>query len=189
MKKIRFKKKKFIRIVAAIVGFVLLVGAMSFIGKKTNGFADDITLEALTQRDVNPDNLYTYDSVLDTVKETSNTGLGFTLEVKNDGTIIVDGKYRDTEEAMLPLAKVHLEPGTYTMTTGASTSVYDAYFALYTSTEESSLVGTFDFDNQVEITTEGDYYIFVGIAPETEFNNQTFRPVIVEGTEAGEFYA
>ena len=189
MKKIRFKKKKFTRIVAAILGFVLVVGAVSFIGKKTNGFADDITLESLLQRDLNPDNLYTYDSVLDMVKETSNTGLGFTVEVKKDGSIVANGKYRGEETALLPIAKVHLEAGVYTMTTGANTNQFEYFLALSSSHQESGVVGYFDFENTVTIETEGDYYILCGVAPETEFNNNVLRPVIVKGTEAGEFYA
>ena len=54
-------KKTLIRGVALIVAFVAVVGAVSFIGRKTNGTFEDITLETLTRKDLNEDNLYNAD--------------------------------------------------------------------------------------------------------------------------------
>lgn len=183
----RKTKKTLIRAVAVMLGFVLLIGAVSFIGKKTNGFADDITLEALTKRELNPDNLYTYDTIPESMLNTSNTGLGFTVEVLDDGSFILDGKYEGTEALAVPGAVLHLEAGEYTLTSGTSTSRYSVYLKL------SAVSGTdswaFDFENPITVATEGDYVISISIEPGTEFDNKHFYPVVVKGDEPGEYFA
>lgn len=189
----RKTKKTLIRAVAALLGFVLVVGALSFIGKKTNGFADDITIDALTKRDLNPDNLYTADLLLFETNFKQNTGIGFTIEPNEDGSFVLDGKCSSTETETFPLATVDLEEGTYTLTSGAATSMYGVslYLEPTTGPAEDGMI-PFDFggvNGTVDTITAGKYYIVLSVAPETELDDVHFYPVIVKGDEAGEFYA
>ena len=189
----RKTKKTLIRAVAALLGFVLVVGAVSFIGKKTNGFADDITIDALTKRDLNPDNLYTADQLLFEANGKQKTGAGLTIAVNDDGSFVLDGKCSATETELIPFATVDLEEGTYTLTSGAATSKYGAslYLTPTTGATEDNTI-PFDFggvNGTVDTITAGKYYIMLSVAPETELDDVHFYPVIVKGDEAGEFYA
>lgn len=189
----RKTKKTLIRAVAALLGFVLVVGAVSFIGKKTNGFADDITIDALTKRDLNPDNLYTADQLLFETNGKQNTGAGYTIEVNEDGSFVLDGKCSATETVVIELGIVDLEEGTYTLTSGAATSMYGASLYLVPTTDatEDNVI-PFDFggvNGTIEAIPAGEYYIVLSVAPETELDDVHFYPVIVKGDEAGEFYA
>ena len=189
----RKTKKTLIRAVAALLGFVLVVGAVSFIGKKTNGFADDITIDALTKRDLNPDNLYTADQLLFEANGKQNTGAGFTIEVNEDGSFVLDGKCSATETELIPFATVDLEEGTYTLTSGAATSKYGVSLYLRPTTGATE-DNTFPFDfggvnGTIDTIAAGKYYIMLSVAPETELDDVHIYPVIVKGDEAGEFYA
>lgn len=184
----RKTKKTLIRAVAALLGFVLVVGAVSFIGKKTNGFADDITIDALTKRELNPDNLYTPDCLDEGFVGVVNTGLGFSADAKDDGSFVLDGKYEGEEEFLYPFASIELEAGTYTLTSGTETSMYSVYLTL----TGGSSTKCFDFggiNGTVTIDTAATYELALNIVPGAEFDGKEFYPVIVKGDEAGEFYA
>ena len=183
----RKTKKNLIRGLAFVLGLAAVIGAVSFIGKKTNGFADDITLEALTQRDLNPDNLYTYDLIPKEMLNIGNTGYGFSVTVEKDGSFVLDGKYEGEEAVTIPGAVIHLEAGEYTMTSGTSTGLYSIYLQL--SNADGTKTWNFDFGNPITVPEDGDYKVLIHIEPDAEFKNKHFYPVIVKGDEAGDFYA
>ena len=190
----RKTKKTLVRAVAVVLGFVLVVGAVSFIGKKTNGFADDITLDALTQRDLNKDNLYTVDAL---TIETYDAGTGIVIEKENDGVLVLDGKLGGETAADIKVGSIDLKKGTYSLTTGANgkgsgVGQYSTY--MYLTADNGTTKLAFDFggtatDGVFEIATADSYDIYIHVEPDVDFNDKHFYPTIIEGDETGAFYA
>lgn len=176
--------------IVVILAFAACIGTVSFIGKKTNGFMDDITIDALTQRDLNEDNLYKADLL--TIGETYNPGNGITLKTKSDGVIILDGKLGGDTAVDIKVASIDLAAGTYTFTTDAKTGLYSAY--MYATADNGTTKLAFDFggnnaDGTFELAATSSYDIYIHVEPDVAFNDLDFCPTIVTGDEAGEFYA
>ena len=182
-------KKSLIRVGAAALAFVLAIGALSFIGKKTGGFTDDVTIENLTKKELNEDNLYTAESL--TIKK-YNTGAGIVVDTEDDGVIVLDGKLGGETALDIKVGSVDLQAGTYTMSTNANTGTYSAY--MYVTADNGTTKLAFDFggvdtDGVFEIATADTYDLYIHIEADVDFNHVHFMPTIVEGDEAGEFYA
>lgn len=162
--------------------------AVSFIGKITNGFQTD--LKDATLRDRNESNLLTGKYTETGWKDDSyNVGDGYKLTAAKDGTITINGEYTGSSaSATVVLEKVTLSAGTYTLS-GAPNGGNQTYLikAVYGGTETvadfGSTGGTFTLTSSEPVTIQlvlfGDF----------EFNNVKIRPVLVDGSEAGDFYA
>ena len=183
-------KKTLIRGVALIVAFVAVVGAVSFIGRKTNGTFEDITLETLTRKDLNEDNLYNADLL---TIEKYNAGTGITIDAETDGVLVLDGKLGGENAADIKVGTIDLKKGTYTLSTGANgIGQYSVY--MYLTADNGTTKLAFDFggvgtDGVYEIATADSYDIYIHVEADKEFKDKHFYPTIVEGEEKGDFYA
>lgn len=173
-------KKSTLRIIAIILGVVLLGGVIAF---STGLFAvDEDKQDEYFGRKVNEDNLYTVEclELYDT-----NDGDGISVDVdekkggiKLNGTANVDKTYT--------VGTVTVPAGTYTLTAcdGASRA------GVYVTASAGSTTYNFDFtpDNTVQISEEVTLTITIHVAEDAELNNVWILPVIVEGDEAADFY-
>lgn len=174
-------KKSTLRIIAIILGVTLVFGAIGF---ATGLFSvDEDKQDDYFGRKVNEDNFYTIEC-LELVD--SNDGDGITVDVdekkggvKLNGVANVDLTY--------DVGTVTLPAGTYTLT--ACDSASNA--GIYVTATAGSTEYKFDFTpaNTITLAEETTLTITIHIAEETELHNVWVLPVIVEGDEAGEYYA
>lgn len=183
-------EKNNVKIIALVVAICTLFTAfVIFAGKKTGGFSDDVTIENLTKKELNEDNLYSADLL---TIERYNAGTGIVIDTEDDGVIVLDGKLGGENAVDVKVATVELKTGTYTMTTDAPVGQYTAY--MYATADNGSTKLAFDFggtktDGVFEIAAADTYDIYIHVEPDVEFTHTHFYPTIVNGDEAGEFYA
>lgn len=180
MAKIKSKTK---RIVGIIAGGLALVVALSFVGDFSNGF-QNLNPKDWEIQQVNEENLIKVENY--TIEQgLYNPGTGITVDVKKDGTFIVDGEHGGSEDLNIEIGTVDLTAGTYTFKSGyKKAGVYKAYLKLVT---DSGVVKA-DFDNPVEIEANTSAKIVLVVCPEAELNNARFAPTLAEGTDAIDFY-
>lgn len=174
-------KKSTIKMIAIVAVACL---AMAFIGHITDGFQTNLKDASIRGR--NPDNLLSGD--YGWKDDVYNVGDGYKLTAKNDGSIVITGEYTGTDgSAVIDLEEVTLSAGTYTLS-GAPNGG-NATYLLRVSYGSTNVIGdfgaeggTFTLSSSTEVTVQLLLY------PEHEFLRTTVRPVIVEGSEAGEFY-
>lgn len=175
------KSKRWIGAVAVLLAAVFLC---SFVGFASDGFTNkDVSQWAV--RDRNELNLLTGEFT------EYNTGDGVTAKAKNDGTIIVDGKYAGSEDfAVIPVETVALESGKYTLS-GTSKGTNQTYYlrAQYLDASGATKYAQADFNGTFEITSAQQVTISIIVCKDVELNNLKIQPVLVAGSEAGDFYA
>ena len=168
-----------------IIVALAVILAVSFLGRITDGF--QIDLKDATLRDRNESNLLT--GKYGWKDDVYNNGDGYKLTAAKDGTVTINGEYTGSaSSAVIPLEKVTLSAGTYTIS-GAPNGGNQTYLikVVYGESETvadfGSTGGTFTLTSSEEVTIQlvlyGDF----------EFNNVKIRPVLVDGSEAGDFYA
>lgn len=174
-------KKSTIKMLAIVAVACL---AMAFIGNITDGFQTNLKDASLRPR--NPDNLLSGE--YGWKDDVYNVGDGYKLSAKNDGSIVITGEYTGTDgSASIVLEKVTLAAGTYTLS-GAPNGGNATYLLKVTYGSNNVIGdfgaegGTFTLSSSTEVTLQLVLY------PEHEFLRTTVRPVIVEGSEAGDFY-
>lgn len=183
-------EKNNVKIVALVVAICTLFTAFTiFAGKKTGGFADDVTIESLTKKELNEDNLYSADLL---TIERYNAGTGIVIDTEDDGVIVLDGKLGGTAPVDVRVATIDLKAGTYTFTTDAPVGQYSAY--MYATADNGSTKLAFDFggtktDGVFEIAVADSYDIYIHVEADVEFDHVHYYPTIVNGDEAGEYYA
>ena len=168
----------------AIAAVACLV--LSFIGHITGGFQNP--LKDATLRDRNPDNLlsgkYTSAGWKD---DAYNVGDGYKLTASNDGTVTVNGKYTGSDScATIELETINLAAGTYTLsgaTNGGNQTylirvTYDGKTAIGDFSSSKTFTLASDTAVEVELVLYGDY----------DFNYVKVRPVLVKGSDVGDFY-
>ncbi len=163
---------------------VISMAVVMLLGFATSGFTnwnkDD--MKAQFEKQVNPDNFYTADCLLDF---SSNDGYGIVFEVDQEtGAIKVDGVAK--QDYTVEVAKVTLDKGTYTFT-----AVEDAgRTTMYMNVSNGSVDFNCDFSGNT-VTIENDNTVLtleLHIVKDTKVSNVTVLPVIVAGEEAGEFF-
>ena len=171
--------KKIWKIIAIAIAVVTLgvVGISAFGGGMSLG------------RDVNPDNLIVEKNYFNNLLDESDGGLK--VNWKDDGTFVLYGKHEDKSLADAALFKsdftsVTLEAGTYTISTGNDHADQEK-FGLYVQYGSNIEYVT---DEHVTFTLTEDTVVIVGFFVK---NNYTclfhkIAPVLVEGSEAAEFY-
>lgn len=174
-------KKSTIKMIAIVAVACL---AMVFFGNITDGFQTNLKDASLRPR--NPDNLLSGE--YGWKDDVYNVGDGYKLSAKNDGSIVITGEYTGTDgSASIVLEKVTLAAGTYTLS-GAPNGGNATYLLKVTYGSNNVIGdfgaegGTFTLSSSTEVTLQLVLY------PEHEFLRTTVRPVIVEGSEAGDFY-
>ena len=176
-------KRKTKNLIGWIAGGLALVVALSFVGNFSGGFQN------LNPRDweiqqVNEDNLIKVENY--TIEQGEyKTGTGIIVDVKKDGTFILDGEHGGSEDLNIEIGTVELAAGTYTFESGyKKAGLYNAYLQLVT---DSGVINA-DFDNPVEIEAETTAKLVLVVCPEKEFNNARFAPTLALGDEAIDFF-
>lgn len=169
--------KRILLIVLCVLAVVLAVSAIGF---ATNGFDKNTDSWGITQ--LNENNLFKVDSY--TIKS-QNSGDGYVVTVSDNGEIKVTGKNETGNEVKLLVQEITLTKGTYTFTSGASgvsKNGYSMYLSDGTTTHYADFSG-----NTFDIAADATFTAYIVIKENTDIN-ATFKPVIVEGAEAGAFY-
>ena len=168
---------------------ILLIGlaivlVVSFIGKITGGWTKDWKDVTILER--NPENELT--GRYGWKDDVYNVGDGYKLTAKKDGTVVINGEYTGTNgNAEIVLEKVTLAAGTYTIS-GAPNGGNATYYLKATAGSTDYIAdfgaegGTFTLSASTEVT------VTLVLFGEYEFNNVRIQPVIVEGSEPGDFY-
>lgn len=175
--------KTILIIIAVVLGACLLIGGISYLGQRTNGFAKPITSEVITSKLRNEKNLFDVEDY--TIAKTVNPGTGVTVVTAKDGSMTVNGKLPATEnELVLEVGTVELAKGTYKFTTGWNTGLYTAYMKVVIDGTAYNA----DFGQTIELDAAETGTVYLVIEPNVEFDNVHLYPVINEGTEAVTFY-
>ena len=173
--------KKFFKKPAGIITIAVLiaVGVSAIFGALTNGFQEfDI-------RKPNPDNIINveqYNDALDAERED-----GLTVEVDEDGAIKVSGKNKTESDVVIAVQEVTLEVGKYTISSGAKGTGDETYFLSIVNGEEEVIADT-EEDSTIAITANDTTCTINITICAGESVDVTFYPVLVEGTNAANFY-
>ena len=176
-------KKRF-RIKGRTIGIILIcvllsVGLCAVFGAITKGFQD------FDVREVNPDNLLKVESYVEGLDAEREDGL--TVTVDDDGVIKLSGKNKTEEAVQIVVQEVTLEVGKYTISSGSKNTDEETCFISVVNGEETIIADT-EKDSTFTITTNDTtvtVYITVNAGETVDL---TFKPVLVEGSEAGAFY-
>ena len=170
--------------IGVIALILVVVLAVSFIGKITGGFTKD--LDDVTLRDRNPENLLSGDYGWTDNKR--NMGDGIVLTSKKDGTIILDGEYKGSEQSVtIDLETVSLSAGTYTVS-GAPKGGSYTYHLLISYSSGTCTADFGDANGTFTLTSPESVELKLVCFAENSFDSIKIQPVLVEGSEAGDFY-
>ena len=182
--------KKFIKLLACVLAISLLT---AFVINVSN-FA---LLKKLTQKKVvNPDNIFVSDTVKWN-KYISKNGINF--DCQEDGTWHIYGTSTVSGAIVLTLESFTLEAGkTYTFSQGLERAGSLSYFVKLECSNGNTYLGdldpVIDADDSRQIygsfvaQSGATYTVGIYIRNTGAVIDETFCPVLVEGTEAGEFY-
>ena len=173
MKKFRFKK--FIKTVALV-----LVGAM--IGGALIGFTD-LGEKMMPQR--NEDNLI---EVNDSYIQEGTNNKGVSWKVADDGTVKLYGTASEADSIVIQ--SLELPAGTYTYSVGNDDVNVNKYYSYVSVNGVEYIAGT--SEDTFELVEDSTVQVVICWLEETSFGEvlgTTFRPMIVEGENAGEFFA
>ena len=132
------------------------------------------------EKETNPDNLIKAENYL--IKDGEDNGRGVKLTVKDDGTIKMTGKA--TSDDTFIIDELTLEPGTYTISGVDSKLDGVGLKAVFGANEHYAGLNSDTFVLESATTVQ----IVLYAAEDSVSVSRTVRPVLVEGTAAGEFY-
>ena len=139
-------------------------------------------------KELNPKNLVSITAIGEEdygTLQSGKTGHGVTVEVGDLGEIKVRGK-ATVDLPWVVAEGIELTPGkTYTFTAGVESATVEGY---HIRLKNGSQVVYADFGSNTFTAEEGTYTLEIFVAEDTRVN-ATFYPVLVEGAEAGSFYA
>ena len=163
----------------------ILVVVLGFFTSGFQKWSKDDVLSKITPQ-VNEENYYSENCV--TLVDT-NDGTGVKIDVNEDnGVITLNGAAASdlTGDNAYKVGKLTLEAGEYTFTSYD----YASYGGVYLTASTGTSVINFDFTpgNTVELKSTTELTIYLNIAKDAEFKNVVIEPVIVSGTEAGNFW-
>lgn len=175
--------KSTLKMIAIAAVAVIIV---SFIGHITGGFQSSLADASL--RDRNPDNLLTGKYTAAGWKDDAyNVGDGYKLTASNDGTITVNGKYTGSEScAAIELETLTLAAGTYTLS-GATNGGNQTYLIRATY-DGNTAIGDFSSSKTFTLTSSTEVTVELVLYGDYDFNYVKVRPVLVEGSDVGDFY-
>ena len=182
------KKNVFVAIVLMVATVAMSVFACSIVARNTSAFK-----ESNLPFGVNSENLVHTLDEYETVA--GNTGKGITWKVNSTGSIVADGTYsiNQTSNLEFVLGTVTIEDEDIYTLSGASGGSTETYYieARYTDGNGNVKVLYSDFNgsmtsaNKIPVGTQVTLKIVVN--PGVEFNNFTFKPTLVRGSESGRF--
>lgn len=176
-------KRKTKKLLSGILAVGVIISALAFIGNVSHGF-ENLNPKDWEIQQVNEENLIKVENY--TIEQgLYNPGTGISVDVKKDGTFIVDGEHGGSEDLNIEIGTVDLTAGTYTFKSGyKGAGLYKAYLKLVTADGYK----TADFGQPVEIGTNTSAKLVLVICPEAELNNAKFAPTLAEGNDAIDFY-
>lgn len=177
------KRNPLIVIILCIALVIPLVGLVS---RQTNGFENPEDLFTLERNEANllipgEDGNYT-------LLKDKNTESGLVVDLKSNGAIQITGSNPMATTDEISVAELTLKKGTYTLSTGAKTSISTVYV---TAMANGSELVKADFgDEPGTFTIEADTTVEIVInVCAGENHNITLFPVLVADDEPGAFYA
>ena len=169
------------KVITIIVCLVVGVFLTSMIGFMTNSFDTNKDNWGISQ--LNEDN-YIY--VDDYVIKDQNSGDGYSIDVSDKGEIMVTGKNESGAAVTHEIQQITLPAGTYTFTSGANGTSKNSYHLYLDNGEGTTYYADFG-TNTFTISAEDTFKVYLSIAKDAEVN-KTFKPVLVKGETAGDFY-
>jgi hypothetical protein len=175
--------KKTKKIIGIVAGFLALVMTCAAIGFASDGFTNK-NVDEWVLRERNELNL------LDGSFTEFKGGDGIRATAKADGTITVNGTYKGNEDfVVIPVQKVALESGTYTLS-GTPNGTNQTYYLRAEYNNGSGVTYAHaDFAGTFDITTGQEVTISIVVCKDVEIRNLRIQPVLVAGSEIGDFYA
>ena len=168
------------KIIIIIVCVLLTFALCTLFGFLTNGTWNVNDMEL---RSVNEDNLIKVDSY---DVEDLNTGLGYTIDVTENGQIKISGENETEESQQIKVQELTLAKGTYTFSSGVKGTSKNGYnMAIVIG--ENTYYADFGTDSTFTVEEEATVTVYINIGAKTECN-VTFSPVLIEGEEAGDFF-
>ncbi len=171
--------KKYIKIIALVLAAVLVICAVA------------AGISVLTRKPNEDNYIYKlYDSDASYVGKEGKDTNGITWTIKDDGTIVADGEA--SANTYFEIGTINFTKGTYTFTANEDVDRNKFYVEgldsngvtiWYSdiSNSENGMTQTFGAETLVTFR--------IVVLEDTELNNVKFRPCIVEGKTAGEYYA
>ena len=187
MSKIK-RKNYFVTILLIVVTVALSVLTCSIVARNTTAFE-----KGNTPFGVNSENLiHTLDEY---VSAEGNTGKGITWKVNSTGSIVADGEYSINETANMEfvIGTVTIAEKDFYTLSGASNGSENTYYieARYVDGSGNAKVLYSDFNDAktsaAEIPEGTQVSLKIIVKPGVKFNNFTFKPTLVPGTESGRF--
>lgn len=157
---------------------LLAVAGIASLAVWTEGFT------AWDIRELNEDNLIKSETYVSNLDDRRTDGLK--IEVDEDGKITVEGENETAEDIKVTVAEITLGEGEYTFTTSARGADDKTYYMCLEAGDISLIADDGDYST-FEVNEETTYTIYIVVCAGEEIDT-TFKPVIVEGDEAGSFY-
>lgn len=164
----------------AVVISVVVISVIGFASKGSFDFSDT---ENWAIQSPNENNLIKVDEY--EVKDL-NSGLGYSIDVTDDGQIKISGSNETEEAEQIKVQEVTLAAGTYTFSSGAkgtSLAGYNMSIVIGGNTYYADFGSDTTFTLEAEAT--GTVYINIGSKVAV---NKTFSPVLVPGEEVEDFF-
>lgn len=182
------RKNIFVAILLMVVTVACSVFVCSIVARNTGAFD-----ASKTPFGVNSENLVHTLEEYET--EAGNTGNGVTWKVNSTGSIVADGTYsiNETADMEFVLGTVTIaEEDFYTLSGATGGSLNTFYIeGRYQDAEGNARVLYSDFNNaktsDAKLPVGTQVTLKIVIKPGVEFNNYTFKPTLVSGTEFGRF--
>ena len=178
-----FKKKNLKSTLGIIAICVLLSSAvLGIIAGVTDGFQD------FEFRQVNEDNLINVDNYISTLDGYKQDGLN--VSVNDDGVIAVTGENETETDVEIEVCSITLKADEYTLSC-ESKGIDDKSYYLIARTGEGDSATTIVIDSDksetFDVTEESEFTIYIVVCDGEEIDT-TFKPVLVEGDEPGNFF-
>ena len=166
-----------------VIGVAVLLSALvcSFLGNISEGFTN---WEGASLRERNDDNLLTGEFT------DFNDGNGISATGRNDGSILLSGKNGTDAAIEFEIEKLSLAAGQYTVSgaPNGGNSTYHIAVQYIENGETKTAISDFNAKT-FTITSPQEVTVKVVIYPDVDVKGVLLKPVIVSGTEIGDFYA
>ena len=174
------RKMKTSQIVGIIAIAVLLsVALSSLFGVITKGFND------FDFRTVNEANKIKVDDYSTTLYDDKRAD-GLTVDVSEHGEITISGENMGETDIIIDVVDVTLDFGRYNLSSGTETD--DDTYYLQITDGTTTVVADLDDESILQVTEDGTSYSVQIVVKAGEKINTTFKPVLVEGSHAEEFF-
>ena len=167
-----------LRKIISMIALVLVIAAVASLAVWTEGFT------AWKIRELNEDNLIKSENYVDGLDDKREDGLK--IEVDEDGVITVEGENETEDDVKIVVTTVTLKAGEYTISSSAKGTDDKTYY-LSIEAGDNVIIADEDEDSTFEVDEETTYTVYIVVCAGEEIDT-TFKPVLVNGDEAGSFF-